>query len=211
VWRKTVRLGLLDLCITLADESGDQEFMNASCCSLFQKQMRALLAQGEQQCLFSFEPFGNESDGNGFITCFTGRTTQRRFGFIKRQAAADDAQHRGLRLASIVELPWTDDVLATCQPDYGTRCRGAGAGNTPQQAAEDAAADLALARKQLKMRGGAAAPPCLPKAQCVVCGEPAPKRCGACGGPPYCGAVCQHSHWKVHKAACKAARKAAQQ
>jgi hypothetical protein len=36
-------------------------------------------------------------------------------------------------------------------------------------------------------------------------GAEATQRCGACGGPFYCGAACQRQHWKAHRRACKAA------
>jgi len=35
------------------------------------------------------------------------------------------------------------------------------------------------------------------------------KRCGACKGPRFCSKDCQEANWPAHKAACKAARKAA--
>lgn len=44
---------------------------------------------------------------------------------------------------------------------------------------------------------------------CIVCNKLHCKlRCGGCGTVSYCGKECQLGHWKEHKGACKAARKA---
>jgi len=40
---------------------------------------------------------------------------------------------------------------------------------------------------------------------CVACGATASKHCAACGTVKYCSRECQTSHWKEHKAACRAA------
>ncbi|CAE8718161.1 unnamed protein product, partial [Polarella glacialis] len=40
--------------------------------------------------------------------------------------------------------------------------------------------------------------------QCVACGRTAKTRCGRCRMEHYCGRDCQASHWKWHKATCRA-------
>ena len=37
---------------------------------------------------------------------------------------------------------------------------------------------------------------------CVVCAEPATKKCGKCNMINYCSKECQKSHWKLHKGFC---------
>ena len=46
---------------------------------------------------------------------------------------------------------------------------------------------------------------------CEACGMASPelKRCSACHRAGYCSRQCQVQHWPAHKAACKAARRAA--
>jgi hypothetical protein len=59
----------------------------------------------------------------------------------------------------------------------------------------------------------AAAAPAGAERVCAGCGERPPvlKLCAGCGGARYCGAACQHAHWREHKAACRAAAAAAAQ
>ena len=59
---------------------------------------------------------------------------------------------------------------------------------------------------------GAEGTPFVPPATfpCAACGAAAPRgqsfqRCAACRTVTYCGAACQRTHWKAHKADCKAA------
>ncbi len=53
-------------------------------------------------------------------------------------------------------------------------------------------------------------PPTLPQSMsCAACNAPdAKNECSGCHTVRYCGKECQASHWRAHKAACKAARSA---
>jgi len=42
-------------------------------------------------------------------------------------------------------------------------------------------------------------------APCTVCGSLAVLHCSRCLTTPYCGPVCQHTHWKTHKPLCVSA------
>jgi hypothetical protein len=44
--------------------------------------------------------------------------------------------------------------------------------------------------------------------ECALCGRSAASRCKACLSVAYCGAACQHAHWKAHKSACRENSKA---
>jgi hypothetical protein len=190
-WRETMRLHLLEKCITLSDASGDRAHMESAFQRIFAAQTALLQAQGEQEWSYA----GVHGNCNA---CIIGRISGRRFQVFERRAAADDAVHAGLTLWGIEEVPRTAGT-PTQLPVW-----------RPAPRSTLAEADLKRARMSLAMRRDAVVPPSLlPPMHCAVCGEPATKCCAACGGPAYCSAACQKSQWKTHKPACMAARAAA--
>ena len=193
-WRESTRLSLLQKLITLAQAMHDQQLYSSTCARIFERQMDEMHTQGDTEFVFEFK-----SGGGDYTACITGCATARRFAVVDYRPPAGDTVHAGLTMSHVVELSRETDLAASiseCSADWSF-ARGT-----------DAALDLRFARQDLGKSHGAAELPSLPKLRCALCGAPAPKRCGACGGPPYCGPACQRAHWKAHKPACKAARAA---
>jgi hypothetical protein len=199
-WRESLRLDLLNKCISLAEASGDNDLRLLARRRIFERQIAELERQGDSQ--------GVWSTGQRHEILYTSCKGGRRFAVVSRPSGPDDGQVTSL--LSIVELPRVAPITKTREQLMNKMENKSSRPWDPQKLAQsqhDSANDTL--RSWLVGRTRAAAPD-LPVACCAQCGEPAPpKRCAACGGPRYCDSTCQHAHWKAHKPACKTACKAA--
>ena len=197
-WRESLRLDLLNKCISLAEASGDTELRRQACRRIFARQIAQLEREGD--------PHGMWAIGGRHDVLYTS-CKGRRFAVVSRHSVPGDGQVTSL--LSVVELSRVAPITKTREQLLEMEDKSNGSWN-PQalaQSQHDSANDTL--RSWLEGRSHAAAPD-LPVACCAQCGKPAPpKRCAACGGPRYCDAACQNAHWKAHKPACKAACKAA--
>ncbi len=189
LWRDSLRLGLLDLKVTLWGNFPEHMALrDAALHAMFPEQLKVLQSLGETS--YKFDRMKNPNDPRYENVQLSGITTRRRWVMQAYDAPRSDPLHAGSCLHDIVELPPGPPPSRT-PGDYITR------------------PDVELARDVMRLRSKqeAAPLPKLPASQCASCGASgATKRCSACLGPAYCGPDCQKAHWKAHKAACKAAR-----
>jgi hypothetical protein len=173
--RETYRLDLLSKLVYLHLHR-NAAASNAAVARLFGAQISELTAAGERS--YSVACVNDE-------LILTGHTTRRRFTVVFTEPPHESGQPA--MLGRVLEL--RRDWQPAAQADAGS----------------EEEEHLRMARLSLQRSGQPAKLPRLPRGCCAGCGEEATKRCGACGGPFYCGAACQRQDWKAHRAACKAA------
>jgi len=185
-----LRLQLLyNKCTLWNGVPGGKSRCDAASRALFAPQVELLMREGETAMQWD----SNRTVKHGVLQ-LSGRTTGRRWALLACPPDLSDPVHAGVNLHRIIELP-----------------RGA-ASTIPATADGKVPTDVGRARELLRARSGAAALPKLPAPGCAhCCLAGATKRCGACGGPAYCDAICQKAHWKAHKRECKAKAEPAKQ
>ena len=195
-WRETQRLDLLDSMAVLTQGGRHKDISKSAFERMFACQVEEAILRNDDKIVFEKPPGG--------------RTTMRCIRSGRRWVCApwsppdDDHVHARVTLYRIQELP---------RESGGTIAEAMSAMRAGKQERHDpeahAANSLNSARRDLLRHADIKLPPKLPTARCAVCGADARKRCAGCGGPYYCGATCQRTHWKAHKSECRRAAQTA--